>query len=92
MKESALYLFIPMLYGSILGASLYTLLFGKGVTARVLFVGALAGAFLGSFGGMIIALGFRKNEQWPLNYWISTISATAFSVGLLRFMQKSSEE
>lgn len=83
------HILIPCLIGSILGSSLFRILLGKSTTIGVLatLLGMVAGGFLGTFAGMVLTLAFHKTDEWPINYWIPTISAALFTAGFLKFIR-----
>ena len=46
---------------------------------------AFGGAFLGTFGGVLLTLGFQPLASFPNNYYATTLLATIMAVGLQKF-------
>jgi hypothetical protein len=83
------YLLIPGIIGSILGSSLLRVFCStrKDIGIIAILLGMVSGGFLGSFAGMMLAVTFHRTDEWPVNYWLSTICATLFTMGFLKFIR-----
>jgi len=46
---------------------------------------AVGGAFLGTFAGALLILGYESLGSFPKNYYVTTILATIMAVGLQKF-------
>jgi len=74
--------------GVMFGLELFKLLFrssAQRLQFSTRFGCALAGAFLGTFAGTLLILGYESLGSFPTNYYVTAALATIMAVGVQKF-------
>jgi hypothetical protein len=79
---------ISTVFGTIFGLEIFRLLFrpaAKRLPLSTRLGCAFGGAFLGTFAGALLTIGYESLGTFPNNYWVTTLVATFMAVGLQKF-------
>ena len=79
---------ISTAFGMIFGLEIFRLLFRPAAERLPLSTRAgcaFGGAFLGTFAGALLIIGYESLGTFPNNYWVTTLLATVMAVGLQKF-------
>jgi hypothetical protein len=79
---------ISTVFGMVFGLEIFRLLFrpaSKQLSLSTRAGCAFGGAFLGTFAGALLVIGYESLSTFPNNYWVTTLLATVMAVGLQKF-------
>ncbi|MBI5908788.1 MAG: hypothetical protein HY848_02365 [Betaproteobacteria bacterium] len=87
-KQLVIWFLLSTFFGTMLGLDGFKLLYRSDATRLPYSTRlgcALGGAFLGTFGGALLVLGYTNLSEFPKDYFVTTVLAIIFAIGSQKY-------